>query len=168
MTPYIANPFNTGLINTIGLTQIAGYKVPASFVDSNNVKWELVKDAFNSALSVPDPQQIYITDYWCHSFPSNELKERVYVYVVEGIKRPQTDTELPVGILYSWFSKKEVLNFTPAMITNPEWMRANVYSSNITNARVSKLKALCGIKEFTQEQNSDLIQMNMEKDGGKI
>lgn len=32
------------------------------------------------------------------------------------------------------------------MITANEWHRANVYTAPITNSRVSKLSALCGIE----------------------
>lgn len=52
-----------------------------------------------------------------------------------------------VRILYQWFSEYNNPTFTPGMISPAEWAAANVFTSAIGDARVSKLNALCGIKE---------------------
>lgn len=73
-----------------------------------------------------------------------------FLYVVEGIKRPRIDTERSVNVLYQWFSTANNPSFTPQSITPAEWYNANVYTSTITDARVSKLRALCNLTEDKQ------------------
>lgn len=54
----------------------------------------------------------------------------------------------------------------PVNFTQQEWLRANVYSSRLTDARASKLHAICGVKDAPAEAQSlpDLIQMPEVKD----
>lgn len=160
MNPLLLNNPLQSLQPTLGLTQISGFNVPQSFRDSNGVSWSLIKDAFNSAGSVPDPSGLVVTDYWFHSFPKAGM-EGIYCYAVEGVMRPKAATELPVSVLYTWFSKTKFDGFQPAVITEQEWLRANVYASRLTDARVSKLNAVCGVKDEPRQAQAmpDLIQM---------
>ena len=75
-----------------------------SFQDSDGKQWKLVKSANDSSVDIPDPSFVQITDYWNHEFPNSSGK--VFIYVVEGIKRPRIETERPVRVLYQWFSTK--------------------------------------------------------------
>ena len=140
---WIPNPMlpNTGGRGTLGLNQVENFVPVQSFVDESNTSWNLVKAASNSTIDIPDPKSIQITDYWNHDFPG--LKSKLYVYVVEGIKQPRVETEQPTRVLYQWFSTVFVPTFTPMMITEREWLRANVYAAPVVNARVSKLNAIC-------------------------
>ena len=142
----------------IGLKQIQDFEMPRDFTDSNGKSWKLVKSAHDSSVEIPDPQYVQITDYWNHEFPGSEGK--VYIYVVEGIKRPRIDTERSVNVLYQWFSTANNPSFTPQSITPAEWYNANVYTSPITDARVSKLRALCNIAEDKQT----ILQNAQDKD----
>ena len=65
---------------------------------------------------------------------------------MEGIKKPRIETEAPVRVLYQWFSTKNNPQFTPQIISGNEWHRANVYTAPISDSRVSKLSALCGVE----------------------
>ena len=62
------------------------------------------------------------------------------------IKKPRIETEAPVRVLYQWFSTKNNPQFTPQIISANEWHRANVYTAPISDSRVSKLSALCGVE----------------------
>lgn len=165
MNPLLLNNPLQGLQPAIGLTQINGFNVPQSFRDSNGVQWNLIKDAFNSASSVPDPSGLVVTDYWFHAFPKQGM-ESIFCYAVEGVMRPKAATELPVSVLYTWFSKTRFEAFQPAAITQQEWLRANVYASRLTDARASKLHAICGVSDAPAEAQAlpDLIQMPEVKD----
>ncbi len=130
---------------TLGLNQVENFDPVQNFVDESNTAWGLVKAASNSTIDIPDPKSIQITDYWNHEFPG--LKSKLYVYVVEGIKQPRVETEQPTRVLYQWFSTVFVPTFTPLMITEREWLRANVYAAPVVNARVSKLNAICKLTD---------------------
>ena len=47
--------------------------------------------------------------------------------------------------MYQWFSQTFVPKFDPTMITEKEWLKANIYSAPIVDSRVSKLYAICHI-----------------------
>lgn len=133
----------------IGLKQINGFEMVKSFQDSSGRQWKLVKSARDAGVEIPDPNFVQITDYWNHEFPDSAGK--VFIYVVEGIKRPRTETEQPVMVLYQWFSTNNNPNFTPQMITLSEWYAANVYTSSVSDDRVSKLCALCKVSQQTRK-----------------
>ena len=141
---------NPGLLTSIyqppglpalNLTQIDGFTPPAEFRDSSGASWQLVKSASSGMSEIPDPAAVNITDYWNHEYPGSNGK--VFLYVVEGVRVPKTQRETPCRILYSWFSTVNQPAFTPQMIRPAEWLVANVYAAGITDARVSKLHALC-------------------------
>lgn len=131
-------------VGVLGLRQMMNFNITHDFKDSDGKQWKLVKSANDASVEVPDPAFVQITDYWNHDFPNSNGK--VYIYVVEGIKRPRVDTERPVRVLYQWFSTKNNPQFTPQMISANEWRRANVYTAQIQDSRVSKLSALCGVE----------------------
>ena len=128
----------------LGLRQLANFNMTQSFQDSDGKQWKLVKSANDSSVDIPDPSFVQITDYWNHEFPNSSGK--VFIYVVEGIKRPRIETERPVRVLYQWFSTKNNPQFNYQMISPNEWHRANVFTSPITDSRISKLSALYGIE----------------------
>lgn len=154
----------------LGLCQVEGFNMTRQFTDAAGVNWVLKKAAEDSGVDIPDPAYVQVTDFWNHAVPGTG--DKVYIYVVEGIRRPRTTNEHPVKILYQWFSEYNNPTFTPQMITPAEWAAANVFTSAIGDARVSKLKALCGIKEAppaiekTQRKikNIDLSVMRGGKD----
>lgn len=137
--------------NSLGLRQLKDFEMLTSFQDSNGKVWKLVKSANDASVEIPDPQFVQITDCWNHEFPGTDNK--VFIYVVEGIKRPRVDSEKPVCVLYQWFSTNQCATFNPSMISMPEWHRANVYTSAVSDSRVSKLKALCRITDTENVQN---------------
>jgi len=147
-TPLLPNPM-PGMANmpqaraTLGLNQIENFDPVQEFVDESNTPWRLVKASSNSTVDVPDPKSLQVVDYWNHEFPG--IKSKIYCYVVEAIRQPRVETEQATRVLYSWFSTVFVPNFTPAMITEAEWLKANVYAAPVVNARVSKLNALCKV-----------------------
>lgn len=136
---------------TLNLNQIDGFIPTKEFTDDTNTKWQLVKSSFDSTVDIPDPKVIQVIDYWNHEFP--KLKTKLYVYVVEGIKPPRVETELPTRVMYQWFSTVYVPTFTPQMITEKEWLKANVYAAPLVNGRVSKLKAICHLTDTNGIQN---------------
>ena len=150
---------NNLLTGTLCLSQIEGFEPVSEFTDSAQTKWHLVKSAFNSCIEIPNPKNVQIVNYWNHAFPN--LKENVYIYVVEGIKQPTVETERPSRIMYQWFSIKNIPSFMPSMITDLEWKKANVYGAEIADTRVSQLYALCKISNNTpiEETNTDLIKV---------
>ena len=147
----------------LGLCQVNGFQMVQSFRDAAGVEWSLRKSAEDSSVDIPDPGYVQITDFWNHVVPGTNNK--VYIYVVEGIKRPRTTNEHPVKILYQWFSEYNNPTFTPGMITPAEWSAANVFTSAIGDARVSKLKALCGLPDepVKQEQQRKIKNIEMSK-----
>lgn len=183
MTANTVNPINPNLINTLyqtqtlpplQLTQIDGYEPVREFTDSTGSVWQLVKAASSGMNEIPDPRSVNVTDYWNHEYPGSSGK--VFIYVVEGVRVPKTSRENACKVLYCWFSTVNNQKFTPQMIRESEWLMANVYAAVITDARVSKLKALCKIKdESTQiqqqtsvvsEQPAPLIKMENLNDTG--
>ena len=154
---------NTNLINSItaaqkqpiGLTQFKDLNMPQSFTDDNGTKWKLAKSSKDSSVEIPDPAMVTLTRWWNHVHPLSNGK--VYIYVVEGIKRPRIESENSVMVLYQWFSTANRSNFTPNDITAAEWYNANVYTANIIDSRISQLRALCGI---TQEQKINTPNSN--------
>ena len=153
---------NTNLINSItaqkqpiGLTQFKDLNMPLSFTDDNGTKWKLAKSSKDSSVEIPDPAMVTLTRWWNHVHPLSNGK--VYIYVVEGIKRPRIESENSVMVLYQWFSTANRSNFTPNDITTAEWYNANVYTANIIDSRISQLRALCGLN---QEQKINVPNNN--------
>lgn len=150
---------------TLCLSQIDGFNPVSEFTDKANTKWHLVKSAFNSSIEIPNPKCLQITDFWNHIFPN--IPEKVFVYAVEGIKQPSVETEKPVRIMYQWFSLKNVPNFSPNMITEHEWKRANVYASEIEDTRMSKLLAICKIDSSSvpiiEQDKTEIDLIKLEK-----
>ena len=141
-------PVSAGL----GLCQVNGFQMVQSFRDAAGRDWILRKSAEDSSVDIPDPAYVQVTDFWNHVVPGTG--DKVFIYVVEGIKRPRTTNEHPVKILYQWFSEYNNPTFTPQMITPAEWSAANVFTSAIGDARISKLKALCGLKDGPVKQDT--------------
>lgn len=139
----------------LGLRQLQNFSMIDAFQDNDGHVWKLVKSANDASVEIPDPQFVQITDFWNHEFPNSDGK--VFVYVIEGIKRPRVDNEKPVNVLYQWFSTTDNPNFNPQMITQAEWHRANVYTSPISSSRVSKLKALCKYTELQPPPEQDKV-----------
>lgn len=157
--PFGQNSFSPNYKATLALNQIEGFEPIKEFSDDINTKWTLVKSSGDSTVDVPDPKGLQIVDYWNHEFPN--LKTKLYVYVVEGIRQPRVETEQPTKILYQWFSTLFVPNFTPQMITEKEWLKSNVYAAPIVNSRVSKLKALCKVDDVpAQVEEEKLLQVD--------
>ena len=154
---------NTNLINSItaaqkqpiGLTQFKDLNMPQCFTDDNGTKWKLAKSSKDSSVEIPDPAMVTLTRWWNHVHPLSNGK--VYIYVVEGIKRPRIESENSVMVLYQWFSTANRSNFTPNDITAAEWYNANVYTANIIDSRISQLRALCGMN---QEQKINVPNNN--------
>lgn len=148
-------------LNTLNLTQIADFDPVKMFTDQTGAQWQLVKASFDSSIEIPDPKTIQIVNYWNHIFPNLE-KQKVYLYVVEGIKQPRVETERPTRILYQWFSLVGLQQFTPQMISPNEWLKANVYASAIIDNRVSILNALCKVEQPqpTPQNKGELIRID--------
>lgn len=162
-TGMIASPFNTSqpaVAPTImqqaallNLTQIENFQPVQKFTDDTNTTWTLVKAFSDSTVDVPDPKSMQIVDYWDHKFVGLKNDVPLYVYVVEGVRQPRVETEQPSRIMFQWFSKIYVKDFTPQMISEREWYKANVYAAPVLNARVSKLNAICKTKGGVQAAN---------------
>lgn len=153
---------NANLINSItaqkqpiGLTQFKDLNMPQAFTDDNGTKWKLAKSSKDSSVEIPDPAMVTLTRWWNHVHPMSNGK--VFIYVVEGIKRPRIESENSVMVLYQWFSTVNRSNFTPNDITPAEWYNANVYTANIIDSRISQLRALCGMN---QEQKINVPNNN--------
>lgn len=169
LTNNYMNMYNTNVVNplipsptglqttqikpTLGLNQIENFIPVQKFTDAINTEWTLIKNCIDSTVDVPDHNSLQIIDYWNHEFPN--LRTKLYVYVVEGVRQPRVETEQPKRILYQWFSTYFVPSFTPDMITEKEWLKANVYAAPIINDRVSKLRAICHITDTTEMQQVD-------------
>jgi len=137
----------------LSLNQIENFEPVKSFTDDMNTQWQLVKSASDSTVDIPKPDTVQVIDYWCHEFPG--IKQRLYVYVVEGVRQPRVETEKPTRFFYQWFSTIYAQNFTPQMITEREWLKANVYAAPMVDARTSKLNAICHIDNKPQEVSGD-------------
>ena len=146
-------------IQTLMLNQIEGYDPVKEFTDSANVKWSLAKAASDSTRDVPDPKSVQITSCWCHEFPK-KLSPKIYVYAVEAIRPPRVATEQPSMLLYTWFSTVQI-DFNPSMITDREWLKANVYAAPLQDTRMSKLLAICGMQAPAQ---AEAQQIPVEED----
>lgn len=159
--PLLPNPLanQTPLYSTLRLNQMKNFEPVPEFIDDMNTKWSLVKAASNSTIDIPDPKTIQITDYWNHVFPG--IKSEIYLYVVEGIKPARVETEKPMRVLYQWFSNRMVTAFNPQMITDREWLKANVYAAPLVNARIAKLYALCQVsaKQEAPAAEEELISI---------
>lgn len=141
----LSSLYQSQAVPSLQLTQIDGYEPLPEFTDSSGVRWRLVKAANSGMSEIPDPQSVNVTDYWNHEYPGSGGK--VFVYVVEGVRVPKTTREAACNVLYCWFSTVDNKQFTPQMIRPNEWLMANVYASPVTDARVSKLKALCKVRD---------------------
>lgn len=171
---YINNLYGASSLPSLNLTQIDGFEPVQQFTDSSGQTWKLIKSANSGMCEIPDPRNLNIVDYWNHEHPSSSGK--VFLYVVEGVRIPKTSREQACKILYCWFSQVNNKSFTPQMIKANEWLLANVYASEITDARVSKLKAICKYEEKTQpvqtvpqsvpEQPTPLIDIGLINDTG--
>jgi len=139
------NLYQSQAIPSLQLTQIDSFEPIPEFTDSNGTRWKLVKSANSGMSEIPDPQSVNVTDYWNHEYPGSGGK--VFIYVVEGVRVPKTNRETACNVLYCWFSTVDNKKFTPQMIRQAEWLMANVYASPVTDARVSKLKALCKVRD---------------------
>ena len=123
------------------LRQIQGFEMVDNFKDAYGKTWKLVKRSTDNSVEIPDPQYLQVTDYWCHEVPGSNGK--IFCYVVEGIKHPRDDGSQKMIVLYQWFSTTFNKSFTPQMISQPEWHKANVYSTDLIDSKLSKLYALC-------------------------
>ena len=137
---------------TLGLRQIQGFEMLPQFTDSYGKTWKLVKSSNDNTVEIPDPQYLQVTDYWCHEMPNSNGK--IYCYVVEGIKHPRDDNTQKMVVLYQWFSTTFNKQFTPQMISQSEWHKANVYSTDLVDSKISKLYALCKVENI-QQQNTE-------------
>ena len=170
-TDYINNLYNQNL-PSLQLTQIDGFEPVKQFTDSSGQTWKLIKSANSGMCEIPDPRNLNIIDYWNHEHPSSNGK--IFIYVVEGVRAPKTTRETACKVLYMWFSTVNNKSFTPQMIKPNEWLTANVYAAEITDARISKLKALCKYDESQQVQQTTniaaepapLIDMGLLNDKG--
>jgi hypothetical protein len=155
-SPYlISNPLISA--QPLGLSQIKDFTPAREFTDSDGVSWRLVKSAFDSSVAIPDPSMVTFTDAWCHEFPDSNGK--VWCYCAEGVKRPAAETERQMRVLYNWFATSGDPQFGPARVTQQEWYRANVYAASVTDARMSKFNALCGVAASQAAPMGDLIQL---------
>lgn len=160
--PLIKNPMlNQPIppIQTLMLNQMEGWEPVKEFTDSSNVHWTLSKSSSDSTRDVPDPKTVQIMACWNHEFPAR-LTPKIYVYAVEGIRPPRVSTEQPSMILYQWFSTVQS-DFNPAMITEREWMKANVYAAPLLDTRMSKLLAIC---KMQAPQESAMQQASADED----
>lgn len=87
------------------------------------------------------------------------------VYCIQGIKRPRVDTERPVQIMYQWFSTKNEPRFTPMMITQSEWCKANIFTAPLNDTRMSILNAFCGINNNQKKEEIEDIPLNLINGG---
>ena len=149
---------------SLELNQIQGFTPIKEFTDANNTKWHLVKASDDSTVDIPDPKSLQILDYWNHKFPN--IQSNLYVYVVEGVRKPRVETEQPTKVLFQWFSTLWIPTFTPEMITNKEWLKANVYAASFIDTRLSKLNAICKVSNSknTSIEEDKLIKVE-ELDG---
>ena len=87
---------------------------------------------------------------------------KIYIYVVEGIKQPKNEKEVPCSIMYVWFSTVNNMAFNPNMISASEWLMANVYAGNLTDTRISKLAYLTEniVKKEQNIQRPALIKLD--------
>ena len=142
---------------TLMLNQVEGWDPVREFTDSANVRWILTKAASDSTRDIPDPKTVQFVGCWNHVVPDEKLKPKIYVYVVEALRPPRVGTEAPAMIMYQWFSTIQ-MDFNPAMITDREWLKANVYAAPVIDSRVSKLMAICKMQSAPQTQEQAVAQ----------
>lgn len=147
---------------SLGLRQIQGFEMSQAFKDSFGKLWKLVKSSTDTSVEIPDPQYLQVTDYWSHEFPGSNGK--IFVYVVEGIKHPRESGVEKMCVLYQWFSTTDNKNFNPSMISQTEWHRANVYSTDLTDSKMSKLLALCNVSQDSKSQENSETKDNHIED----
>lgn len=140
--PFLQQP--TPPLQTLMLNQLEGWEPVQEFTDSANVHWVLAKSASDSTRDIPDPKTVQFVGAWNHEFPA-KLSQKVYVYAVEAIRPPRVATEQPSMLLYQWFSTVK-MDFNPQMITDREWLKANVYAAPLVDSRMSKLLAICKVQ----------------------
>ena len=163
---FIQNPFgNVGIVSkpTLQLKQIDNFNPVKEFIDNTNTKWVLIKSSTDSTIDIPNPKNIQIACYWCSEYP-DDLNPKIYLYIVEGVKLPRVETETISRIMYQWFSIVPMFNFTPQMITDSEWLKANVYSAPVLDNKQSVINSICYIrKNSTQNIPTDnsLIKVDM-------
>lgn len=145
---------------TLGLRQIQGFDMYESFKDADGKTWRLVKRSTDNTVEIPDPQYLQVTDYWCHEMPNSNNK--IFCYVVEGIKHPRDEGSQKMVVLYQWFSTNFNKNFTPQMITQTEWHKANVFTTDLVDSKVSKLYALCKTQQQTEIQQTSQEPIQQE------
>lgn len=157
---------------TLGLTQISNYNPPDKFKDSNGVVWTLEKSYTDSLRDLPDPNRIQISNVWNHKF-LGDIKTPTYVYVIEGTVLPRTPVEKPVRILLQWFSKINVKSWDLASISKEEWLMANMYIANVSDSRMSILKALCSYTDKEPDNPEpaqvgllDIPELNISQSSG--
>lgn len=151
--PFLQQP--TPPLQTLMLNQLEGWEPVQEFVDSSNVKWTLAKSSSDSTRDVPDPKTVQFVSAWNHEFPA-KLSQKVYVYAVEAIRPPRVATEQPSMLLYQWFSTVQ-MDFNPQMITDREWLKANVYAAPLVDSRMSKLLAICKVKPPAQQSQQTAL-----------
>ena len=151
--PLIKAPFlqqgAVPVMQTLMLNQLEGWEPVQDFTDSTGVHWQLAKAATDSTRDIPDPKSVQFMAAWNHEFPA-KLSQKVYVYAVEAIRPPRVATEQPSMLLYQWFSTVK-MDFNPGMITDREWLKANVYAAPLIDSRMSKLLAICKVKAPAQQ-----------------
>ena len=140
--PFLQQP--TPPLQTLMLNQLEGWEPVTDFTDSTGVHWQLAKAATDSTRDIPDPKTVQFVGAWNHEFPA-KLSQKVYVYAVEAIRPPRVATEQPSMLLYQWFSTVK-MDFNPQMITDREWLKANVYAAPLVDSRMSKLLAICKVQ----------------------
>ena len=140
--PFLQQP--TPPLQTLMLNQLEGWEPVTDFTDSTGVHWQLAKAATDSTRDIPDPKTVQFMAAWNHEFPA-KLSQKVFVYAVEAIRPPRVATEQPSMLLYQWFSTVK-MDFNPQMITDREWLKANVYAAPLVDSRMSKLLAICKVQ----------------------
>ena len=152
----------------LGLCQVDGFTMTRQFTDAAGVNWVLKKAAEDSGVDIPDPAYVQVTDFWNHAVPGTG--DKVYIYVVEGIRRPRTTNERPVKILYQWFSEYNNPTFTPQMITPAEWAAANKENPGIKrNARGRLRVRTASVLGLTQTDGKrSARENNQEKPGRRL
>lgn len=147
------------------LSQLKDKDPIKEIVDDLGIHFKLVKSAYDSSTSIPNPALVYFFDWWDKEYPGTN--GQVYCYACMGIKRPVTDTEKPSLVIYTWYSTVGDKNFTPASITQQEWLRANVYAAPLPEWRMPIFNTLCGIKQTPEQSLEDtLISLPKSENNG--
>ena len=166
-TPLIPNPVQNlnAPAYSIGLTQMEGFSPIKQFRDSTNTDWVLKKASDDPTMGVPDTRNIQWVDAWCAQHPDKRFS-KVMVYIAEGVCMPRIETEKPMRIMFQWCSLTKVQGFNPSMVQDKDWLRANIYTAALPDARASQLYALCQCggqaqaPQQVQQQEEPLIKMS--------